>query len=237
MNVTVGDVVLPGDYVGEISTECDKSHCILGPGLRLHSDKVIVCKSGILKKKSPNTYYVDCSHQKRYVPARRESVVGVVTNKGGDIFKVDIGSSEQASLSYLAFEGATKKNRPDVQVGDVIFSKLVMASRDMEPEVVCVDHYGKKGKLGELPEGGFIFTCSLNLIRKILHKKCPLLKLLGKEIPHEIVIGMNGKVWVKAPTTEKTIAVCNAILAAEHITNEEIVYMCDDLVNVLAKME
>lgn len=52
----------------------------------------------------------------QYVPAKGETVIGIVTSKSGDVFKVDIGGSEQASLSYLAFEGATKRNRPNVQV-------------------------------------------------------------------------------------------------------------------------
>jgi exosome complex component RRP40 len=40
----------------------------------------------------------------------------LVTAKAGDVFRLDIGSSELATLSYLAFEGATKRNRPDVKV-------------------------------------------------------------------------------------------------------------------------
>lgn len=43
-------------------------------------------------------------------------MIGIVMAKGGDNFRIDIGSSEPASLSYLAFEGATKRNRPDVKV-------------------------------------------------------------------------------------------------------------------------
>lgn len=43
-------------------------------------------------------------------------MIGIVVAKSGDIFKVDVGGSEPASLSYLAFEGATKRNRPNVQV-------------------------------------------------------------------------------------------------------------------------
>lgn len=39
-----------------------------------------------------------------------------MTAKTGEGFKLDIGASEQASLSYLAFEGASKQNRPDVAV-------------------------------------------------------------------------------------------------------------------------
>ena len=53
------------------------------------------------------------------------------------------GISEPASLSYLAFEGATKKNRPAVSVGDLVYAKLVVASRDMEPRV------GLRGQLRE----------------------------------------------------------------------------------------
>lgn len=52
----------------------------------------------------------------QYVPTKGDAVIGIVTSKSGDIFKVDVGGSEQASLSYLAFEGATKRNRPNVQV-------------------------------------------------------------------------------------------------------------------------
>lgn len=44
-------------------------------------------------------------------------MIGIITTKSGDVFKVDVGGSEQASLSYMAFEGATKRNRPNVQVG------------------------------------------------------------------------------------------------------------------------
>ncbi len=53
----------------------------------------------------------------QYVAAKGEHVIGIVTAKAGDIFRVDIGASDTASLSYLAFEGATKRNRPDVKVG------------------------------------------------------------------------------------------------------------------------
>ena len=52
------------------------------------------------------------------MPARNDYVIGVVANKSAETFKVDIGGSEQASLSCLAFENATKRNRPNVDVRD-----------------------------------------------------------------------------------------------------------------------
>ena len=43
-------------------------------------------------------------------------MVGVVEEKHIETFKVEIGSSLPASLSALAFEGATKKNKPNLKV-------------------------------------------------------------------------------------------------------------------------
>lgn len=50
------------------------------------------------------------------MPVKGDQVIGIVTARAGDVFRLDVGGSEQASLSYLAFEGATKRNRPNVQV-------------------------------------------------------------------------------------------------------------------------
>uniref|UniRef100_U5ERV0 Exosome complex component RRP40 n=1 Tax=Corethrella appendiculata TaxID=1370023 RepID=U5ERV0_9DIPT len=233
MLVKVGDTCLPGDIVEEAKELADSNKkVIIGPGLRQQNENIVISKSGILKRKHPNTFYVD-NYQKRYVPNRGEIVIGAVTAKAGDIFRVDIGASEPASLSYVAFEGATKKNRPDVNVGDVVCAKLLIANRDLEPELVCVDSHGKKGKLGILNDG-FLFTCSINLIRKILNPKCNFLELLAKEIAFEMAAGMNGKIWINAKTAKQTIAVGNAILAVEYKTEEEISKLCDDIGNYLA---
>lgn len=149
-----------------------------------------------------------------------------MTQKTGDIYKVDIGASEQASLSYLAFEGATKKNRPDIQVGDVVFAKLLVASKDMEPELVCVDSQGKENELGVLGSDGMVFACSLSLVRKLLSPECPLFKLLGRNQAYEVAAGMNGKIWIKARSVQETIAVANAILAAEYTVPSEMQKLC-----------
>ncbi|XP_075416298.1 exosome complex component RRP40 isoform X2 [Tenrec ecaudatus] len=92
---------------------------VCGPGLRRCGERLLVTKCGRLRHKEPGgggggVYWVD-SQQKRYVPVKGDHVIGIVTAKSGDTFKVDVGGSEPASLSYLAFEGATKRNRPNVQ--------------------------------------------------------------------------------------------------------------------------
>lgn len=58
-----------------------------------------------------------------------DRVVGVVTRKAGDYYMVDIGCSSLASLEYLSFEGASKKNRPDLNPGDVVYAMITQADR------------------------------------------------------------------------------------------------------------
>ena len=57
---------------------------------------------------------------KKYVPSTKESVVGTVIARSGDGWRVDIGSAHYAYLDGLAFEGATKRNRPNLKVLSLI---------------------------------------------------------------------------------------------------------------------
>ena len=167
-------LVMPGEDVSRDS----KAGLVVGPGLRkAEGEKILVTRPGILRSRNINerdVCWVDC-HSKRYVATRGENVIGVVIAKIGDIFRVDIGTAEPASLSYLAFEGATKRNRPNVSVGDIVYAKLLVASSYTESELVCVDSYGKKAGMGVLTGGGFMFSVSLNLVRKLLSPDCCLL--------------------------------------------------------------
>jgi len=228
----LNSVVIPGDDIRQIINSNEKQ-VILGPGIRREGEKILIIKPGILRRKDPGVYWID-SHNKRYVANRGDNVIGVVVAKAGDIFRVDIGTSEAAALSYLAFEHATKKNKPNVNTGDIVYSKLLVASRDMEAELVCVDSYGKKAGLGVLTDGGFMFTVPLHTVRKLLNPECALLTSLGKSIQFEIAVGMNGRVWIRAKTVKETICLANAIDCAEYMSNPEIEAMCGKLVDVLS---
>ena len=247
-------IVIPGDMISEIPPDSEdvsqdkKGGIVLGPGLSREGPTVYATKCGVLRKKRPlnhDIYWVD-THSKRYVPIKGEYVLGIVVAKAGDAFRVDIGAAEYASLSYLAFEGATKKNRPLVNLGDVVYARLIVASRDMEAELVCVDSYGKRAGMGVIggvdpstpstnsSDNSILFTVPLNLVRKLLSKSCVLLNALGKYIAYEIAVGMNGRIWIRGKTVRDTICLANAISVAEHMTNEEITRMSNKLVDVLS---
>lgn len=71
--------------------------------------------TGILKLHSPNFFYIE-TRKKRYVPAVNDLVIGIVTTKTSELYKVDIGINSLASLTMSGFEGITKKNRPNLMV-------------------------------------------------------------------------------------------------------------------------
>ncbi|KAH0623427.1 hypothetical protein JD844_006175 [Phrynosoma platyrhinos] len=233
----VGQVVLPGEALllpghGEAEGERlrlatngpQKGRLVCGPGLRRGGEGLLVTKCGVLRFRggsgSGGVYWVD-SQQRRYVPVKGDHVIGIVTAKAGDIFKVDVGGSEQASLSYLAFEGATKRNRPNVQVGDLIYGQFIVANKDMEPEMVCIDSSGRANGMGVIGQDGFLFKVSLGLIRKLLAPDCEIIQDLGQLYPFELVLGMNGRIWVKAKTIQQTLIVANVLEACEHMTAEQ----------------
>ena len=52
-------------------------------------------------------------------------MVGVIIQKVGEGYRVDIGSAHPASLDSLAFEGATKRNKPNLKASSIFFIPLI----------------------------------------------------------------------------------------------------------------
>lgn len=220
-----GDLVLPGDIINNLKSA--KKVIIIGPGLKRckEPNSAIVTKPGKFYHRPPNVYWVETIH-KRYVPRKGDMVVGIVTKKGGDSLKVDIGSAEPATLSLLAFAGATKKQRPDLQIGDAVYAKLLSAHREMEPELVCIDQYFKAGNMGPLSSDGYIITLPQSSVHRLLDVENPLLRTLGKKFPFEVALGMNGKVWLNTKTAEDMFTLVTALYAADQQSNSDIVRLC-----------
>uniref|UniRef100_F6QMW7 Exosome complex component RRP40 n=1 Tax=Ciona intestinalis TaxID=7719 RepID=F6QMW7_CIOIN len=223
-------IVIPGDVITKhVNSITGDSDVKLGPGLYHEADEVKVCKPGVLRHKTPDTFWVDC-HQKRYVPSKGDNVVGVVTSRQGDMYKVDIGASHLAVLNYMSFEGASKRNRPNVTNGDLIFGKLIVANKDMEPEVSCVDpNNGKANGLGVLSDRGFSFHVPLNLARKLLSPSFTLIHELGARITFEITVGMNGRIFLSCNSPKFVILIMDVILSAEYLSNEQMEKLLNEI--------
>jgi exosome complex component RRP40 len=135
----------------------------LGPGMIKSKESIIACKAGFLREE-PGKMWID-SNQKRYVPSLNEPCIGIVVAKQAEVYKVDIGSAHLASLSIYGFEGARKSNRPTINTGALLYCRVTLANKDMEPEVECMTAEGLAKGFGEL-KGGYCVKTSLYLARR-----------------------------------------------------------------------
>ena len=76
---------------------------------------------------------------------KEERVIGIVTNRGSDSYKVDIGGAMPASLPSLSFEGATKKNKPNIQVKSFLmlpFEIFRVVTRISSSQIYAISRWG-----------------------------------------------------------------------------------------------
>lgn len=61
----------------------------------------------------------------------------------------------------------------------------------------------------------------LNLVHRLLAPKCEIIQELSQLYPFELVLGMNGRIWVKAKTVQQTLIIVNILEACEYMTAEQ----------------
>jgi len=209
-------VTFPGEIV-----PAQHANLKLGPGLLQSvsgpsgSTTILSTRAGELKHSANRSKWWIESNARRYIPAAQESVLGQIISRAGEGYRVDIGAAHPASLDGLAFEGATKRNRPNLKVNSLVYARVSLAHKDMEPELECFDAQTRKAEgFGEL-KGGFVVKCSLGMSRLLLDPNHFLLPLLGSRFPLECAVGTNGRVWVDTKSTQNTIVVGRCIEAAD----------------------
>lgn len=207
--------------------------CSFGPGY-IHKrgrvdnddDDLYAITSGILKYKAPNVYWIE-SNMKYYNPIEGDQVVGIIEEKGSDYYRINISHScSSALLSKLAFEGATKRNKPELKRGDVVYARVLQANKDYDNVVTCIPSSGTKKEwstgetiYGEL-QGGTLVQLSINKARRLLLPSNAILKQLGKQFSFEVAIGMNGYVWIKASELSITILIRNILMNADLLNDD-----------------
>ncbi|KZP05233.1 exosome complex exonuclease RRP40 [Athelia psychrophila] len=209
-------IVLPGETV-----PAQHVNLKLGPGLlqvisEISESSIISTRAGTVNHSANKSKWWVESNSKRYIPAAQESVVGIVAGKSGlDGWRVDIGSAHFAILDGLAFEGASKRNKANLKVNSLVYARVSLAHKDMEPELECFDAQTRKSAgFGEL-KGGFLVRCSLQMCRQLLDPKHFLLPFLGSRFPLEVAVGTNGRVWISSKEVKQTIAMTRCIEAAD----------------------
>lgn len=155
----------------------------------------------------------------QYIPAVGDLVICNVQRSGPDYYYVTITDySSNAILPQLAFEMATKKTRPQLNHGALVYARVSLANRHMDPELECVSPTtGKADGLGPLV-GGMLYDISLGMARRLLMRKSveegkvAVLEELGSAgLAFETAVGRNGKLWVNSDSVKTVLIVGRAV--------------------------
>ncbi|KAK8789823.1 hypothetical protein WA158_006603 [Blastocystis sp. Blastoise] len=139
---------------------------------------------------------------KYYIPKVGDCIIGTVINRFAEDYILDINASYSGRLAETAFEGATKRNKPFIEVGSLIYCRVQRALPGMQPELTCIAASGLRKDwasgetlFGELKQG-YCFKTDSETIHQLTKGTSELLKILGSTIPFEIAIGMNNYIWM-----------------------------------------
>lgn len=230
-----GALLLPGAVVGTLvdvpvharDGESRKRPVVrLGPGMTQCARELHATKYGLLSIDQKRNKLCLDGNQRRYVAALEDMVIGIVQERHGEEYRLDLNGTDTATLPVLAFEGATKKNKPNLAVGAAVYCRVTRASKNMEAEVSCVEPGssrtwgGGETLYGEL-KGGNIIKVSLGLARALMRPSEPVLSALGQRIAFQSAVGANGRIWLQAGKVQETIIISEAVKKADVLRVEE----------------
>lgn len=213
---------LPGDVIpSDRLPPSKKGTLILGPGVRhVQPSEIIATNAGSLKTDTRKAAVWIEHDAGRYVPTVGDLVVAQVHHSATDLFYCSIAAySSNATLGHLSFEGASRKTRPQLKSGDLVYARVSRAVKGEDVELECVSpSTGKSEGLGQL-KGGMIFNVSTSFARRLMMAGSAggvtILEALGEKLNFEIAVGRNGLVWIQAATTATTLVIGNLLLETE----------------------
>ena len=231
-------VVFPGDSITSIVQEfLGEGRVVrLGAGLRQDEKRgIVVVKPGTLQFLAPGRFWVT-TNGRRYAPKPGDLVIGTVTERlGARGYRVNIRSSSTAVLPSLEFDGASKRNHPDLPVGALVYARVSGANKHVETELTCCADSGVKkdwmtgeAQFGNLVSGTTV-ECSHSLARNLLDEESTVLMSLARHVKFEVAIGFNGWVWIDSETPLTTIVIANAILNSEFVAEDKVNTMVENL--------
>ncbi|KAJ4373862.1 exosome non-catalytic core subunit rrp40 [Neocucurbitaria cava] len=211
-------LVLPGDEIphGALPRGTGKKKTLtLGPGLRhIPPSTVATTVAGALAIDNKKNAALVEFNSGRYLPFAGDLVIATVNGSAGENFSCLLTANTPfATLPHLAFEGATKKTRPQLPPNSLVYCRITSAGRDLPPELTCVDPSTGKGEGLGLLKGGMLFNVSLGMARRMLAAKggITLLDLVGAKVGFEVTVGRNGLVHIDGGNVKTTLAIGRAI--------------------------
>ncbi|CCW66637.1 unnamed protein product [Phytomonas sp. Hart1] len=233
-------VCLPGDPVlavrpGAIVAIEGNLRCLNEP-FHPEPERILVSEicAAVDRRSYPSHPHIPCYSiqspaARRYVWKEGDPVVATILRRvGSQGYQCHIDGHYVAYLDALAFDGATKKSRPRLEEGDIVYayvhnrmsdegkgaarvenlSEVQLSCAAAEVGLIPNDWTTGKSVFGQL-RGGRVLTLPLPYVHGLMTAPpvdsipaSHLISAIGARVPFEICTGANGRVWVKGLPSE-----------------------------------
>lgn len=164
---------------------------------------------------------------KYYTPKVDDFVIGTITQKNPEFYKVDIGTYTHAILNTKDFEGASKKTKPNLNLGDLVFARVLKVNKFDAPVLSCVSQYDVKNWasgesfFGQLKNGN-IFGFPMQHAWSFINSDNYVLNRLNDMLSFEIVVGHNGRMWINSDSNSNILDIYRLLVKSVGLDKKEI---------------
>lgn len=181
------ELVVPGETLAE------GLDCLPGYGAFREGDKILAKNVGIISIRERNVGVVALSG--RYMPKAGDKIIGEVLDVQMSTWFLDINSPYQASLSIGEASEEYIERGADLSrffdVGDVLYAKVISVSKHKNIQLTMKDVMCKKLR------GGKIVSITPSKVPRLIGKAGSMISMIKEKTGCNIVIGQNGRVWIK----------------------------------------
>lgn len=146
-----------------------------------------------------------------YIPKEGDIVIGIVLRMSGSSILVDIRAPYQGVIPIPRGRAVERvdMSKYRLDMGDVILAK-VKAFDGTSSLLLTIDMEG----LGKL-EGGYLLEVEPAKVPRVIGKRQSMLTLLKEKTRSDIIVGDNGRIWVKPPSLKELLALKKALRKIE----------------------
>lgn len=194
---------------------------------------LLLCDNQTNKPVESATEEIYRSVGRYYSPKVNDFVIGTIVQKTSEFYKLDIGTYTYAMLNSKDFEGATKKTKPNLNLGDAVFSRVLKTNKYDTPILSCISDFENKtwssgeSFFGNLKSGN-IFDFPKIQAWRFYSDEFYAVNRLTDVVQFEIAVGMNGRIWINSDTNENIFNIYKVLMKSLTLSKDEIEKLIHD---------
>lgn len=154
----------------------------------------------------------------RYNPKINDLIIGKVSDIGFYGWTLDIGCAYNAVLSIRETSGFIERNddlTKHYDYGDLVVAQIIKVTKQKQIDVTT------KGPGLKKLIGGKIIEVTPSKVPRMIGKQGSMITMIKDATKCNVIIGQNGRVWIKGETLDKEILATKIIMKIEQESHIE----------------